>query len=96
MKKASESRKATGTPEAVTFNIDHDLRQWLREKRTKRGLEKKVNALLREEMEKDSRIAGCDYSHVPNATTLDAMKAADRGEGKRFKNTAALFKDLGI
>jgi DNA-damage-inducible protein J len=33
---------------------------------------------------------------VPNATTVKAMKEADRGEGKRFKNADALFKDLGI
>jgi len=33
---------------------------------------------------------------VPNATTLKAMKAADRGEGKRFKSSSALLKDLGI
>jgi DNA-damage-inducible protein J len=33
---------------------------------------------------------------VPNATTVKAMRAADRGEGKRFKSAAALFKDLGI
>jgi DNA-damage-inducible protein J len=33
---------------------------------------------------------------VPNATTVKAMRAADRGTGKRFRNAAALFKDLGI
>jgi DNA-damage-inducible protein J len=33
---------------------------------------------------------------VPNATTRRAMEAADRGEGKRFKSTDTLFKDLGI
>jgi DNA-damage-inducible protein J len=33
---------------------------------------------------------------VPNATTVKAMQAADRGEGKRFKKADALFKDLGI
>ena len=33
---------------------------------------------------------------VPNATTVKAMKAADRGRGKRFKNAEALLKDLGI
>jgi DNA-damage-inducible protein J len=33
---------------------------------------------------------------VPNATTVKAMQAADRGEGKRFKSSRALFKDLGI
>jgi DNA-damage-inducible protein J len=33
---------------------------------------------------------------VPNATTVKAMKAADRGEGKRFKAANALLKDLGI
>ena len=33
---------------------------------------------------------------VPNATTVKAMQEADRGEGKRFKNADALFKDLGI
>lgn len=33
---------------------------------------------------------------VPNATTVKAMKAADRKQGKRFRSTAALFKDLGI
>jgi DNA-damage-inducible protein J len=33
---------------------------------------------------------------VPNATTVKAMQAADRAAGKRFKTTAALFKDLGI
>jgi DNA-damage-inducible protein J len=33
---------------------------------------------------------------VPNATTVKAMQQADRGAGKRFKTTDALFKDLGI
>ena len=33
---------------------------------------------------------------VPNATTLKAMRAADKGQGKRHKSTDALFKDLGI
>jgi DNA-damage-inducible protein J len=33
---------------------------------------------------------------VPNTTTVKAMKAADRGEGKRFKSASALLKDLGI
>ena len=33
---------------------------------------------------------------VPNATTVKAMQAADRGDGKRFKTPEALFKDLGI
>ncbi len=33
---------------------------------------------------------------VPNATTVKAMKALDRGEGKRYKSTDDLFRDLGI
>ena len=33
---------------------------------------------------------------VPNATTVKAMRVADRGAGKRFKTADALFKDLGI
>jgi DNA-damage-inducible protein J len=33
---------------------------------------------------------------VPNTTTVKAMRAADRGEGKRFKTTKALLEDLGI
>jgi DNA-damage-inducible protein J len=33
---------------------------------------------------------------VPNATTIKAMQAADRGEGDRFASSEALFKDLGI
>ena len=33
---------------------------------------------------------------VPNRTTVKAMKAADRGKGKRFKSAGALLKDLGI
>jgi DNA-damage-inducible protein J len=33
---------------------------------------------------------------VPNRTTVKAMKAADRGKGKRFKSPRALFRDLGI
>jgi DNA-damage-inducible protein J len=33
---------------------------------------------------------------VPNAATVKAMQAADRGKGKRFKSASALFKDLGI
>lgn len=33
---------------------------------------------------------------VPNAKTVKAMRAADRGEGKRLRSAAALFKDLGI
>jgi DNA-damage-inducible protein J len=33
---------------------------------------------------------------VPNPRTVRAMQAADRGEGKRYKSSAMLFKDLGI
>ena len=33
---------------------------------------------------------------VPNPTTVKAMQAADRGEGKRHKNADTLLKDLGI
>lgn len=33
---------------------------------------------------------------VPNATTVKAMRAADKGQGKRHKSTDALFKDLGV
>jgi DNA-damage-inducible protein J len=33
---------------------------------------------------------------VPNATTVKAMRAADRGQGKRRNSASALFKDLGI
>jgi len=33
---------------------------------------------------------------VPNATTAEAMQSVDRQEGKRFKSTDALFRDLGI
>jgi len=33
---------------------------------------------------------------VPNAATVRAMRAADRGLGKRADSAAALFKDLGI
>jgi DNA-damage-inducible protein J len=33
---------------------------------------------------------------VPNATTVKAMRSADRKQGKRFRSTEALFKDLGV
>jgi DNA-damage-inducible protein J len=33
---------------------------------------------------------------VPNPTTVKAMRAADKGKGKRLKSAGALFKDLGI
>jgi len=33
---------------------------------------------------------------VPNATTVKAMRAFDKGQGKRHKSTEALFKDVGI
>jgi len=33
---------------------------------------------------------------VPNPTTVKAMRAADRGQGKRLNSANALFKDLGI
>lgn len=33
---------------------------------------------------------------VPNATTVKAMRASDRGLGKRSESAAALFRDLGI
>jgi len=32
---------------------------------------------------------------VPNATTMKAMRAVDRGRGKRLRSAGALFKDLG-
>ncbi len=33
---------------------------------------------------------------APNRTTIKAMRATDRGEGKRYKSAKALFEDLGI
>jgi len=33
---------------------------------------------------------------VPNATTVKAMRAADRGRGRRSRSAGALFKNLGI
>lgn len=33
---------------------------------------------------------------VPNAETLEAMKEAEDAQGTRYKNTDAMFKDLGI
>ncbi len=33
---------------------------------------------------------------VPNATTVKAMRAADKGKGKRLTSAGALFKDLRI
>lgn len=33
---------------------------------------------------------------VPNATTVKAMRAADKRKGKKFSSTGTLFKDLGI
>ncbi len=33
---------------------------------------------------------------VPNPITVKAMRAADRGKGKRHKSADALFKDVGI
>jgi DNA-damage-inducible protein J len=33
---------------------------------------------------------------IPNATTVKAMSAADKGKGKRHKSAEALFKDLGV
>ena len=33
---------------------------------------------------------------VPNATTVKAMRAADRGKGKRLNSAGVLFKGLGI
>lgn len=33
---------------------------------------------------------------VPNATTVRAMRSADKKAGKRFRSPKALFKDLGI
>jgi DNA-damage-inducible protein J len=33
---------------------------------------------------------------VPNATTVKAMRAADKGKGKRLHSAGARFEDLGI
>ena len=33
---------------------------------------------------------------IPNATTVKAMRAADRGKRKRSRSADTLFKDLGI
>jgi DNA-damage-inducible protein J len=33
---------------------------------------------------------------VPNATTVKAMRASDKGQGKRHKTADAIFEDLGI
>jgi antitoxin component of RelBE/YafQ-DinJ toxin-antitoxin module len=32
---------------------------------------------------------------IPNPTTVEAMRAADRGKGKRSRSAGALFKELG-
>jgi DNA-damage-inducible protein J len=34
--------------------------------------------------------------HTPNAETVAALRAADRGEGERFDSADALFEHLGI
>ena len=34
--------------------------------------------------------------HIPNAETIEAMKAADCGEGQHFATPEELFKELGI
>lgn len=33
---------------------------------------------------------------IPNPTTVRAMRAVERGKGKRMASPGALFKDLGI
>jgi DNA-damage-inducible protein J len=33
---------------------------------------------------------------IPNATTVKAMRAAERGKGKRSRSAAAFFRELGI
>lgn len=33
---------------------------------------------------------------VPRAATVNAMRAAEKGKGKRFKSANELFDDLGI
>ena len=33
---------------------------------------------------------------IPNAITVKAMRAADKGKGKRLSSAGALFKDLGV
>src|SRR5437588_8104254 len=33
---------------------------------------------------------------IPNAVTVKAMRAADKGRGNRPKSASALFKELGI
>jgi len=33
---------------------------------------------------------------VPNATTVKAMRAADKGKGKRHRSAGALLNELGI
>ncbi len=37
-----------------------------------------------------------DETRQPNAVTVKAMRAADRGEGKRYKSALQLLKDLRI
>jgi DNA-damage-inducible protein J len=34
--------------------------------------------------------------HTPNTELIEAMRAADRGEGERFDSADALFENLGI
>ena len=33
---------------------------------------------------------------IPNATTVQAMRATERGKGKRMNSAEGLFKELGI
>jgi DNA-damage-inducible protein J len=32
--------------------------------------------------------------HIPNAETVEAMREADRGEGKRYDSLGDLFRDM--
>ena len=33
---------------------------------------------------------------IPNAETIEAMEELAKGKGKRYKNSQAMYKDLGI
>lgn len=33
---------------------------------------------------------------IPNAETIEAMEELAKGKGKRYKNSRAMYKDLGI
>lgn len=82
-----------GTPSIVKATVDSALKSEASAVLAELGMtvDDALRLLLTQVVEEHSfRLA----MHTPNAETIEAMREADRGEGKRYSSLDDLFKDM--